>query len=126
MTAARALRVSTRELDNILGREAVDLLQPGERGRVRQITERVVEQLAVALLLHRELGTPMRRSVALAGRMLTGDGALPLGAWGSIRLDMARMRREVAAEMQSALEETPRPRRGRPPTAGKDKRGAFG
>ena len=58
--AAATLGVDTKALDNILSREASHLVPRGARGKSRRISAHVLELVAVALLLKRDLG-PARR-----------------------------------------------------------------
>lgn len=60
---AAALGTTTKMVDNLLAREAKHLLSTGKRGKSRLIDESLIEILAIALLLRRDLGTSARTSV---------------------------------------------------------------
>jgi hypothetical protein len=124
-TAAVALGISQKRLDNILARRPYALVASGRRGRSRKLSPHLLEHVAVAILLNRDLGTPLGDSIRLARSLIGGDGHHALGALGSLRFDLASLRHSLDDAIASALEETPTPRRGRPPIRRNDKRGAF-
>jgi hypothetical protein len=124
-TAAAALGVSVKTLDNILARKPRTLTPAGRRGRSRHLPLHVLEHVAVAMLLNRDLGSPLPRSLQLAGALIQGRGRHPVGAIGALHFDLASLRTSLALAVATALEEAPLAPRGRPPRRTKNKRGAF-
>lgn len=122
--ASTALGVPIKFLDNILTREAASLLPLGKQGKSRQIPVAVIEQLCVALLLQRELGTPIAKSLQIAQQLVEGAGQAAIGKLGAITFDIARVRRSLHQAIAQTLEEGSNPTRGRPRQHQKTKRGA--
>ena len=91
--AADALGISAKRLDNILTGPARLLVPQGINGRSRTIQLTVIESLAIALLLERDLGISIGRGLALAAQLLqrpTTD--IAIGALGSLHFDVARLK----------------------------------
>lgn len=123
--ASTALGIPKKFLDNILTREASSLLPLGRQGKSRQIPVAAVEQICVALLLQRELGTPIAKSLQIAQQLLEGAGQAAIGKLGAITFDLPRIRRSLHQAIAQTLEEGSNPTRGRPPRQHqKTKRGA--
>jgi len=115
-TAAAAIGVSRKRLDNILAREAKGLLPPGAHGRSRRVSIDTVEVVALGLLLCRDLGAPISRSLALAAKLLSlpPSAGLQVGTLGQLHFDVKTLRRTIDDAVQESIEQTPTPRRGRP------------
>ena len=123
--AADALGISAKRLDNILTGPARLLVPQGINGRSRTIQLTVIESLAIALLLERDLGISIGRGLALAAQLLrepTTD--IAIGALGSLHFDVARLRSVLQNALTDVLDGQSRPKRGRPSHAVKKKRGA--
>jgi hypothetical protein len=117
-TAAHALGVDRKVLDNMLTREAKGLVGVGRRGKDRRISFRVLEQLALALLLKRDLGVSLARGLELAGSIAQSPtGEIAVGSLGVLRYEHSGLRSPLEAALADALEEVAPPRRGRPPIA---------
>lgn len=114
-TSAEALGVAPKALDNLLTREARRLLPRGRRGRARRIPLPVVERVAVALILRRDLGVSHSRGLELAGELLASSGEVLIGSLGTLRFDVSRLRVALQSALADAAEEVVVPRRGRPP-----------
>ena len=115
-TAAAAIGVSRKRLDNILAREARRLLPAGRHGRSRRVSIAVVEVIGLGLVLSRDLGSPISKSLGLAERLLasSGNGVLGLGTLGHLAFDVVKFRRAIEHAVAESIEQTPTPSRGRP------------
>jgi hypothetical protein len=114
-TAALVLGADTKVIDNILAREGKHLIRDGRRGRTRRISFAVLKQLAVALELRRHLGVPIAIALDTSAKLLaTADGEMPMGALGSIRIDLKSLGVNLSAALADAIEQTTPPPRGRP------------
>jgi len=112
---ANALGVPLKRLDNILGTAARSMVAKGAPGRSRMIPVQIVDQLALAFLLERDLGMPTSRSVGISSGLLQSPGgSLRVGVLGTLQYDVQRLRAVVRQALANALEGTGRPRRGRP------------
>src|SRR3990170_4943129 len=101
-TAALALGIEAKALDNLLNSGANELLPTGERGRSRRIPLKVLELITLVLLLKRDLGVPEQDEIQL-------------GSLAVLRFDVARLRDVLRRAIADALETVVPPRRGRPP-----------
>ena len=125
MEAADALGISSKRLDNILTGPARPLIPPGINGRSRTIQLVVIEIIAIALLLERDLGISMSRGLTLASEFIrepTTD--IAIGSLGSLHFDVARLKSILQNALNDVLDGQSRPKRGRPSHARKKKRGA--
>ncbi|HLA91231.1 MAG TPA: hypothetical protein VJL28_12465 [Gemmatimonadaceae bacterium] len=115
-TAALALGIEAKALDNLLNSGANELLPPGERGRSRRIPLDVLELITLVLLLKRDLGVPVTRAVEIAQAIHRAPhGEIRLGSLAVLRFDVARLRDVLQRAIADALETVVPPRRGRPP-----------
>ena len=113
--AAAALGVDRKTLDNALAREARSLIGNGRRGKSRRIPLPVLERLAIAFVLTRDLGVGLAKGLALAEQIVTADGApVPFGSLGKLSFDAARLSRALERAIGDVLESTAEPPRGRP------------
>lgn len=114
-TAAVALGVERKLLDNILSREARHLVPGGRQGRSRRIPIATIETLAIALLLHRDLEIPVSRGVELAESLRTSPiQEIGIGRLGKLYFDVAGLRPSLSEAINEAIEEVHPRRRGRP------------
>lgn len=121
--AAAILGVEPKRLDNLCVRAATGAIATGSRGSARKFGAYQLELLAIALLLERDLGVPLREAVALAGRLLrTEGGRIGLGVLGAVHFDLPKLRTVLQGAIADAEQDREPVRRGRPP--GKKKRGA--
>jgi hypothetical protein len=116
-TAAAALGIEEKALDNVLSRDAAKPHHGGRQGLSRRLTFDSLLELAIAFILKRELGIPITRGLELAAHIARDpNGTAPLGAIGTLRLDTTSLRNTLSNSLAAALEDTSTPRRGRPPT----------
>ena len=115
-TAAHALGIDRKALDNLLTRQAKHLARFGRRGKSRHISFSVLSLIALALLLNRDLGISLERSLELAASITESPmGEIAVGTLGTIRYDHMRLRGQLDVALAVAMEEVAPPRRGRPP-----------
>ncbi len=112
-TAASALDIAPKQLDNLLGRIESDAIGlPGRQGRARRIPIRALPELAVTLELVARLGVGMRQAHAIAVQLCTAPevtlGALRIG------VDLAALTARIDERLVAAIEADVTPRRGRP------------
>lgn len=88
------------------------------------VPDDVIELFAVALLIRRDVGCPLKRAAELAEALLSAhDPQVPLGTLFHLKIDRERLRRVVRQALADAAATAEVPRRGRPP--GKARRGAH-
>ncbi len=113
--AAVALGVERKTLDNVLAREGRALLREGSRGRSRQIPVEVLERVAIALILNRDLGVALARGLELAGTILQSPASpVPVGTLGALSFDVHGLRQTLERSIDDALEGVAPLTRGRP------------
>lgn len=126
-TAAAILRLDRKNFDNMMLRIGPEALPPGRQGVERRIPVALIEELLLARELSIALAVPMRDafglSRALWGRTRSGGvpdlgaafvGSLHLGDYIQLGADLARLREELQARLEHAVESVVRPPRGRP------------
>jgi hypothetical protein len=114
-TSAAALGVDRKTLDNILAREARSLVPNGSRGRSRRISVAVLEHIAIALVLQRDLGVGIGMGLEFASRILHSPSqSTRIGSLGTLTFDAARLRKALEHSVNEALESVPERPRGRP------------
>jgi hypothetical protein len=113
--AAAALGVDRKSIDNILAREARSLLRAGTQGRSRRIPMAVLERVAIALVLHRDLEVGISRGLELAGRVLSSPKSpLVLGSLSTLEFNLPLLRETLDRATDDALESVAERTRGRP------------
>ena len=91
-------------------------MRPGARGKSRRISVHVLELIAVALVLKRDLGTPIGRGLDLAAKLRESvSGEIPFGRFGTLRFNFNPMRSAMQHSIADIVEQTVPPERGRPP-----------
>lgn len=111
---AASLGVDLRTVDGIAA--LAPKLHSGARGKARSFSADVVELFAIALLIRRDLGTPLARAVALAEQLMTSGGSsVRAGTLFHLHLDRGRLQGVLRQALADAVAATSVPRRGRPP-----------
>lgn len=134
ITAAIALGIDRKRLENLLLRCRIPGTTRGRQGRARRLSRNSLLALAVVVRLQDELGVPASRAAELlSGGLLSArtqtdrdqanlgprsesggpPSALRRGPF-TLAVDVAALERELAAALAEAIEVSPRPRRGRP------------
>lgn len=114
-TAALALDVSAKWLDNVLSHFQVPGVFQQHQGIQRKVTLEAVVQLAVALSLITDLEIPTATALRLASTLSESGGQHRTGSGIGIGLDLSTIRAGLEARLAQAVEIAPLPRRGRPP-----------
>ncbi len=124
LDVAIAIGVDHRRLDNLITRYCRDTVPAGRRGSSRKISDAIVERLAVALLLNRDLRIPFDRGWLLSQQISAAkEGRAHFGALGTLEFDLPRLRTVVRQALADAVQDRQPVRRGRPVL--KKKRGAL-
>jgi hypothetical protein len=114
-TSAATLGVDRKTLDNVLAREARLLITKGSRGRSRRISIDLLHQIALAMVLNRDLGVSMQTGLELASRILQSPShSVSVGSLGTLTFDALRLRKALELSVDEALESVPERPRGRP------------
>ncbi len=88
----------------------------GARGKSRRISVHVLELVAVALVLKRDLGIPIVRGLDLATKLGESvSGEIPFGRYGTLRFNIHPLRSAIQQSIADIVEQTVPPLRGRPP-----------
>lgn len=117
-TAAFALGISKKDLDNIVSRYPIRGLERGKQGVARRLSLASIEQVAIAIDLTRDYSIPTPTALLLAEEALgSREGVIASpGGHLAIHVDVERIRKDILAKMAEAIEYVIPPRRGRPPT----------
>jgi len=113
-TAAVALNVSGKWIDNTLSHYRVTGVVQSRQGVARRLTAEAVTVLAITLRLIRALRLPAAPALQIA-QDLSRHGSTYSREGCEVRLDVEAIRATVARQLADAVEYTPVPRRGRPP-----------
>ena len=116
-TAAFALGIAKKDLDNILSRYSVRGFERGRQGIARRLSLASIEQIALAIDLAREYSIPIPTGLLLAEEALGSREGVITAPSGhlAIHADLDRIRRELQVKLTEAIEHVIPPRRGRPP-----------
>jgi hypothetical protein len=116
-TAAFALGISKKDLDNILSRYPVRGFERGKRGAARRLSLASIEQVAIAIDLTRDYSIPLPTALLLAEEALSSREGVITSPQGhlAIHADLDRIRRGLHEKLSEAIEHVIPPRRGRPP-----------
>lgn len=115
-TAALALDVPAKWLDNVLSHFQVPGVSQERQGISRKVSLEGVLHLALALSLIDELEIPTANALRLAGTISQAGGQHRTGSGITIGLDLSTIRAGLEARLAQAVEIAPVPRRGRPPS----------
>lgn len=114
-TAALALEISVKWLDNVLSHNRVPGVSQDRQGVSRRLTVEGLLVLALAVLLIQELGVPTPRAIALAEDLAKNEGRHLANQGLNLKLDLVSFRGRLLERLENAVEVAPAPRRGRPP-----------
>jgi hypothetical protein len=114
--SATALGVDRKTLDNVLAREGRSLIGAGSRGRSRRISIDMLERIAVALILNRDLGVSIAKGLALAEKVVDSPSSqVNVGSLSTLTFDLPRLRKALERSIDETLEGVAERIRGRPP-----------
>jgi hypothetical protein len=114
-TAALALEISVKWLDNTLSHNRVAGVIQEKQGVARRITVDGLLTLSIVMLLTAELGTTVQTAIKIAQRMIAEGGRFVSPSGLRIELDLETLRNRLISRLERAVEIAPLPRRGRPP-----------
>ena len=115
-TAAFALDVDTKWIDNLLSHHTVPGVVASKRGVRRRIPPRSILIIAIAHALSATLGMPLHRALELAIAMESSGGRLhQVSNLIQLRIDLVALQTDLARRLNDAAEFAAVPRRGRPP-----------
>jgi len=117
VTAALALGVPTKWIDNVLSHNRVLGIRQEKQGIARRLSVEGLLVLALAALLIRELGLSTAKAVIVAERLVKSSGRSRAGEGLRIEIDLAAFQASLLERLESAVEIAPIPRRGRPPAS---------
>ncbi|MGK2963284.1 MAG: hypothetical protein ACSLFK_14260 [Gemmatimonadaceae bacterium] len=112
-TAAVALNVTAKWVDNALSHHRVVGVFQARQGVARRLTVEAVTVLEITLRLMRALRIPAAIALQI-GQELSRNGSAYSREGCEVRLDVDALRSTVAQRLAEAVEYTPVPRRGRP------------
>jgi hypothetical protein len=114
-TAALALDLPSKWLDNTLSHIRVAGVRQTKQGIARRISIEGLVILAVAALLIKQLELPLLAAINLAEKLASNEGLYTSPEGIGIRLDLERFKSHLLERLERAVEIAPIPRRGRPP-----------
>jgi len=114
-TAAVALVVPPKWVDNVLSHHKVSGVTQARQGVPRRLTIEGLLVLSTALLITAELGTSLGNALDIAQHLVAGGGKLQSPNGIQIELDLQRLKDRLLNRLEHAVEVAPLPRRGRPP-----------
>jgi hypothetical protein len=114
-TAALALGVSTKWVDNVLSHNTITGVAQARQGVSRRLNIEGLLSLYLVLLLTNELGITLTVAIRLAEELATREGRSVTPAGVNIHLDLESHRNRLLSRLEHAVEVAPLPRRGRPP-----------
>lgn len=113
-TAALALEVSAKWVDNILSHHTVPGVAQQRQGVTRKLSVDGLLVLAIIAFLIQELGAPMPKVIEIAEVLLQNEGRYKSPRGLSVALDLSAFRTSLLERLENAVEMAPVPRRGRP------------
>ena len=116
-TAALALAVPAKWIDNVLSHNKVLGIRQERQGVARHLSIDGLLILALTTLLINELGLPTARAVIVAEEIVKTNGRHFARQGLSVQIDLASFQASLLEQLESAVEIAPVPRRGRPPTS---------
>ena len=122
-TAALALDVDAKWLDNLLSQHRVPGVAQARQGVQRRIQPEALYLIATAHGLNHDFQVPVATALRLAHELWakpesgTGDGSGRFSRGDlAVSVNREEMRTRLDASLAEAVEIAPRPRRGRPPS----------
>jgi hypothetical protein len=112
-TAATALGIKRKALDNLIGRLESSDLPRGRQGVERRIPISMLANLFLTLELTSRLGATAREAFVVAQRLSAGQD-VSLGPFIRIEADLPAIQSELEAQLEIAIESVVRRPRGRP------------
>jgi hypothetical protein len=114
-TAAVALGVSTKWVDNALSHHKITGVVQARQGVSRRLNIEALLSLYLVLLLTHELETTFTAAIRIAKELGSQNGVSTTPSAVQIHLDLESHRNRLLSRLEHAVEVAPLPRRGRPP-----------
>ena len=114
-TAALALDVPAKWVDNILSHHAVLGVDQQRQGVARKLSIDGLLVLALTTFLIQELGAPTPKAIGIAEVLLRNAGRYQSPRGLSLTLNLSAFQTSLFEHLENAVEMAPVPRRGRPP-----------
>lgn len=116
-TAALALGMPTKWVDNVLSHNRVPGIRQERQGIARRLSIEGLLVLGLTSLLIHELGLPTAKAIVVAEGIAKGSGRYLAGEGLVIQIDIATFQTSLLEKLERAVEIAPVPRRGRPPAS---------
>ena len=113
-TAALALEVPAKWVDNILSHHTVPGVDQDRQGVSRKLSIDGLLVLALTTFLIQELGAPASKAIDMAEILLRNEGHYESPRGLSLILDLSAFQTNLLERLENAVEMAPVPRRGRP------------
>jgi len=113
-TAALALDVSRKWLDNTLSHFRVQGVVQARQGIPRRLSIESLTLIAISLNLSADFEIPLAKALDLATRLAASGGKLTLKSGARIEVDLPGITESLLQRLEHAVEVVPLPRRGRP------------
>jgi hypothetical protein len=114
-TAALALEVPIKWLDNTLSHHKVSGVEQERQGVARRLTIDGLLTLGVAIVLIKDLAIPLLGSLLIADKLIRNDGRYTSPEGIDVQVELNTFRIRLLERLENAVEIAPVPRRGRPP-----------
>ncbi len=114
-TAALALGVPNKWVDNILSHNKIGGIRQERQGVARRLSVEGLLTLALASLLIHDLGLPTTKALTIAEEIMKAEGRYSTAHGLTVELDLRAFQAALLDRLDSAVEMAPVPRRGRPP-----------
>lgn len=115
-TAALALGMPIKWVDNILSHNKIGGVRQQRQGVARRLSVEALLTLALTALLVQELSVPTTIAINIADGIIKGGGRHARGLGLAVEIDLSAFQTSLLDRLESAVEIAPVPRRGRPPT----------
>jgi hypothetical protein len=115
-TAALALDMPSKWVDNILSHHTVPGIEQQRQGVARKLSIDGLLVLALTTFLIQEMGAPAPKAIGIAEALLRHEGRYESPRGLSLILDLSAFRIGLLERLENAVEMAPVPRRGRPAT----------
>ena len=116
-TAALALEMPVKWVDNVLSHNRVSGIRQERQGIARRLSIEGLLVLALTAVLTHELGLSTAKAIGVADRISKSGGRYLTGRGLIIEVDLAAFQASLLEKLESAVEIAPIPRRGRPPAS---------
>ena len=114
-TAALALRVSPKWIDNTLSHFDVQGVSQARQGVSRKLSVEALTVLSITLTLIQDLATPVANALHVATQLSQSNGQITLPLGLALEIDIEKTTIALLERLEHAVEIAPLPRRGRPP-----------